>query len=344
MEEPKLSKVSILVIGLLLVLMVIFYTQKEYLKKWGFLNIEAPVSLLEIGTNLWFGYQPLYLARSLGYYENTPIRLVEYASATQAIRAYRNNAIQATTLTLDEVLLLLEVGLDPRVILVVDISNGGDVIIAKPEIKNLSDLKGHKVGVENTALGAFFLTRALEAVGLEISDVNVIHSEIDEQESMFLRGDFDAIVTFEPVRSRLLATGAHEVFDSSQIPGEIVDLLVVSNNVLERYPEKVTTLLEGWFRTLDYIKTQPKDAAIKMAPQLNISTEEILIAYENLVWPDLEENLRLMDGPEPPLLKTATKLADKMLQSNLLQREVVFTDFINSSVLKRIRDSASKPH
>ncbi len=72
---------------------------------------------LSVGTNVWPGYEPLYLARSLGLYGQAPIRLVEYASATQVIRAFRNGAIDVAALTLDEVLLLRESRLDARVII-----------------------------------------------------------------------------------------------------------------------------------------------------------------------------------------------------------------------------------
>ena len=197
MAKRKPSKASILVVGLLLVLVAIFIINSENFSRVGLpLGMEVPVAPLKIGTSVWPGYEPLFLARDLGYYENSPVRLVEYTSATQVIRAYRNSAIQAAVLTLDEVLLLVEDGLDPRVVLVMDISHGGDVIIAKPEIKSLSEIRGHKVGVENTALGGYFLTRALETVGLKSSDVGIIFSEVDEHETMFLKGDFDAVVTF----------------------------------------------------------------------------------------------------------------------------------------------------
>lgn len=323
MNAHESSKVPAVVIGLLLAVVAALFLITANSQRGSFFDTPVSVTSLKVGINEWLGYEPLHLAYSLGYYENSPVRLIEYASATQVIRAFRNNAIHVATLTLDEVLLLLEVGLDVRIILVVDVSNGGDAVVAKPEIVSLGDIKGHRVGVESTALGAFLLTRALDSVGLEVSDVIVVRSEIDEQERVFLRGDFDAVVTYEPVRSRLLAAGAHEVFDSSKIPGEIVDVLVVSAQTLELYPEKIEALLKGWFRALDYIKLEPKVAAGKIAPRLNLSTEEVLGAYEGLVWPGLEENLKFMTGPEAPILKTLNKLANEMLKRKLLQSLVV---------------------
>ncbi|MCW9015004.1 MAG: ABC transporter substrate-binding protein [Gammaproteobacteria bacterium] len=123
---------------------------------------------LRIGTNVWPGYEPLYLARHLGYLEGQNIRLVEYSSASQVIRSYRNDLIDAAAMTLDEALLLLDQGYHPKVVLVMDVSDGADVIIGKPDIREFKDLINKKVGVENTALGAFFLARALEKHGMTV--------------------------------------------------------------------------------------------------------------------------------------------------------------------------------
>jgi NitT/TauT family transport system substrate-binding protein len=343
MKEGISSRVLILIIGLLLILGVTYTLNRENSNKWSLTSgVDAPKELLKIGSNIWPGYEPLYLARELGYYENSPVRLVEYTSATQVIRAYRNNTIHIAALTMDEVLLLLENGLDPRIILVMDISHGADAIVAKPEIKTLADLRGRKVGVESTALGAFFLNQALNTVGLGPANINIISSKIDEHERMFVEGKLDAVVTFEPVRSRLLATDAHLIFDSSQLPGEIVDVLVIAKDTFDRFPEEVETLLKGWFKALNYLNTRPDEAASLMARRLKISPAEVLTAYKGLILPSLAGNIELMDGPEAPLRKTAMKLAETMLRQKLLQKEVVFKDFFNASVLKKIKASAPR--
>ncbi len=122
---------------------------------------EAPQTPMRIGTNVWPGYEPLYLARDLTYIDERFVRLVEYSSASQVIRAYRNGAIDAAALTLDEVLLLAQDELEPRVVLVMDVSHGGDVILGQAGLQDMRDLKGKRVGFEDTALGAYVLARAL---------------------------------------------------------------------------------------------------------------------------------------------------------------------------------------
>lgn len=121
---------------------------------------------LRVGTNLWLGYEPAYLARHAGYFSNDEVKLLDFTSSSEVIRAYRNGLIDVAALTGDEILKVCINQPDQRIILVCDYSNGADVLLAKPEIATLADLKGRRVGLETTVLGAYMLGRALEAAGL----------------------------------------------------------------------------------------------------------------------------------------------------------------------------------
>jgi NitT/TauT family transport system substrate-binding protein len=313
-----------LFVGLLIMLMTIFYWDKSQ----PFLNWLTDTSssqgdlTLSVGTNVWPGYEPFYLARELGYYQNTGIQFVEYSSTTQVLRAFRNNDIQVGALTLDEVLQLSESGHSPRIILVNDISDGADVILAKPNLKNLTDLKGHRVGVENTALGAYVITRACQLAGLPLKEITIVPSEIDEHEGVFDRGEVDAVVTFEPVRTRLLAKGAKELFNSSQIAGEIVDVVAIRSEVLEQRPQQVDALLSGWFKALTYFHNNSQNAATIMSKRLKLSPQEVLASYRGLHLPDLEENRAMLKGTAVPLWATISRLAEVMKGRNLLQKNL----------------------
>ena len=127
---------------------------------------------LRLGTNIWPGYEPLYLARELGYLDNNQVRLIEYTSTSQVIKAYRNGLLDAAAVTLDEAISLLSNGENPRLVLVMDISNGADVLIGQAGFKQVVDIKGKRIGVEHTALGAYFINRVLEKNGLGISDIS----------------------------------------------------------------------------------------------------------------------------------------------------------------------------
>jgi len=288
---------------------------------------------MRIGSNVWPGYEPLYLARELGYYEGLPISMVEYPSASEVLRAYRNGAIQAAALTMDEVLILAESGLDPRVVLLLDVSQGGDVILGRGDVQRVADLKGRKVGVENTALGAYVLSRALAMNGMQVSDVTLVPLEVNEHEAAFKAGKIDAVVTFDPVRTRLLDVDAQLLFSSEDIPGEIFDVLVVDGKYLTENREVVASLVQRWFQTLEYQRQNPQRAAEVIARRQQLKPEDYLASMDGLKMVSRAENIEALSGQSPPVSAVMERLKNSMLQNKLLQKNVDVERLVDAGLL-----------
>lgn len=276
---------------------------------------QAPLS---IGTNVWIGSEPLYLARDLGRLDPKRLRLAEYPSASEVLRAFRNEAIDGMVISLDELLGLVADGLDARVVLVVDVSDGADVVVGRAGMQSLRDLRGRRVAVESGAVGALVLSRALELTGMAPGDVVVVHLDSNEQPDAFLRGVVDGAVTFDPYRTRLLEAGATTLFDSSRIPGEIVDLIAVRADLIGPAAAALAQLLTGWFDAVDYIAREPLDAARRMAIRQQSGAVDFLGALRLLHLPSRDENLAMLAGDEPRLAEVALRLARVMSDNGLL--------------------------
>lgn len=285
---------------------------------------------LRLGTNVWLGYEPLYLAREKNFFDKNSIQMIEATSNSEVIQAFRNNAIDAAALTIDEVLVLAQSGTDLRVILIMDFSHGADVILGQPGLDRLKEIKGKRIGVENTAVGAYVLVRALQISGLTQGDVHIIPLEINEHERAFMEKKIDAVVTFEPVYSKLLAKGAQKLFDSSQIPGEIVDVLIVQTEYLLRNRQKVNKLLKSWFQALAYLEEKPKDAAEFMTARLGMTVDEILESLNGIQFPDQIENKEMLSDSKNSIVETGEKLIGIMLEQNILSKPVDMTSLIEN--------------
>ncbi|MCU0543106.1 MAG: ABC transporter substrate-binding protein [Oscillatoriaceae cyanobacterium Prado104] len=292
---------------------------------------------LRIGANIWPGYETLYLARSLGYYDRTPIRLVDYPSGTEEVRAYRNGEIEGAGISIDQALVLAATNADVKIVVVMDFSNGGDVIVGKPGMQNLQALKGKPVGVESTALGAFIITRALEQQGMSPKDIKIVSLGVSEHERAFKQGTVDAVVTFGSVRTKLLAAGAKQLFDSSQIPGEIVDVLILRDDVINKHPKTVQALVDGRFRALDYLTKNPQDAAKRIAPRTGVTPEQFLESLKGLRSPNLPENKKLLGKTDPSLLKGVTRLSQLMLDNKLLQKAVDPAPLLDARLVNNVK-------
>ncbi len=178
-----------------------------------------PVAPLCIDANPGTGHETLYLASNLGFYDKKPIRLVDYPSGTEEVRAHRNNEIEGAGLSIDQAISLPAVQENIKTIAMMDVSHGGDVILGKPEITDMKALKGKRVGVEATSLGALFITRALERNGISLQDIQVVSLELTEHERAYKQGNVDAVFTFGLAEIKLLVAGARSLFDSGQITG-----------------------------------------------------------------------------------------------------------------------------
>jgi NitT/TauT family transport system substrate-binding protein len=281
--------------------------------------MREPETALRIGTNIWIGSEPLYLARELDRLDPRAVQLVEYPSASEVLRAFRNEAIDGMVISLDELFSLAADGFQPRIILVVDVSRGADVVVGRGAMRNMRDLKGKSVAVESSALGAFVLSRALTLNGMQASDVNVVHLESNEQPNAFEKGQVDGAVTFDPYRTRFLKAGARTLFDSTQIPGEIVDLVAVRADAFDKHPNHIRALLSGWFSALDFMSSEPKEAARRMGIRQQISGEQFLQAQRGLHVPSREENLSMLGGSAPELAVTGRRLLTLMVDAKLLK-------------------------
>lgn len=293
---------------------------------------EAPSEPLRIASSPWPGYEPVYLARDIGYLPREKANIFELPSSDITLESFRNRSADMATLTLDETLELLAGGVRLRILFVMDGSNGGDAVMATPEVKTLADLKGKRIVITNIPLGVYMLSRTLNAAKLTREDVRVISSSESNHVEMYKQGRGDAFVSYEPFKSQLAALGAHIIFDSSQIPNEIFDLMVVHEDVFQARRKEVCNVAHQWFRALDYAKQSPEDATRRIAERLGVSEREYQVMLGGLSIPAQQENLRLLGGKEPALVAPADNLVRVMMQEGQLKRRVDIRQALDADI------------
>ena len=201
---------------------------------------------MRIGMNPWPGYAHLAVAVQAGLLAEQGIeaQLVEYPSLHDLSRGFADGQIDVLPSTLVEVLTLhAERGRLPEVVWLADHSRGADVVVARTE--NGAALRGRRIGFEAHSLGSYILARFLERHQLQPTDVEAVSMSQDQMAVAFAEGRIDAAITYPPFSTQMLATaGAHAVFDTREIPDEVIDTLSIDRALLEQDP----TLL-GRFHT-----------------------------------------------------------------------------------------------
>lgn len=278
--------------------------------------IQAPMRL---ALNPWAGYALLFLAQDLGYLEESTCRLIEFPSNTAGMLALANGEVTLAALTLDELLQARESGVDLRVVMVFDESHGADMVMVRPDIQALESLRGRRIAVESTAVGALMLSRLLSAAGLDATDLVKVPLTADQHMDAYRKGLVDAVITFEPMASQLRGLGAHRLLDSSQFPGLIVDVLAVPAESLVQQGPAIRTLILAHERALNHLQAQPQDAARRLAPHLQITAQEVLNALQGIHLVNARDNHRWLSGPTPALMLSAQTVSQLMLESRLLR-------------------------
>ncbi len=281
----------------------------------------GPRRPLVLAGHPWPGYEPMFLARSLGYLPKD-LSLLEAPTVQASIDAVKNGSADGAMLTLDEILLLRDEGVPLQIVLVFDVSKGADVLLARPTLKRLTDLKGRRIGAEDSALGSLMLAMVLEKAGLRLEDVRVQRIVYDEHESAWATGGLDALVTYEPVATRLKKTGARQLLSTREMPDTIFDVLAVRTGALETHGHILRSSLDGHFKALSYLRQNPWDAAYQTAQHLGVSAEEMIASLRGLELPDLIGNQRYLSAQDGDLRRVTSKLSAIMLQAGIIRQPV----------------------
>lgn len=246
---------------------------------------QNPQTPLRIGTNSWIGYEPLYLVQHLKLMPEQPLTLNRMNNATEVLAAFERGELDAAGLTLDEAMHLLEKDVKFKVATILDISDGADKLLVRPSILSLSELKGRSVAFENTAVGALLLSAALASAGLTLQDITLVPATADQHYDLYLSGQIDALVTFQPYATRLTKRGAKSLFDSSHMTStRIVDVLIVTPDVAERRKSELDRLLKSAQTAMDLLAKQNAEAVAFAGTNLKLPQSE---------WPDLLEGIAL---------------------------------------------------
>lgn len=291
---------------------------------------DVPVA---VGTNIWPGYEPGYIAKDRKLYGETDVTLRQFPSATEVLRAFRNQSIDIAALTLDEALMLRQSGVAIKIFLIADLSNGADAIIAKPEITSVQGLAGKRVGVENSALGAYVLGRALQQHGMSDRDIRQVSITVDETVDAFTKNRVDAVVTFEPFKSQLLRGQARQIFDSREIPDEIIDVLVVREDFAAEHPEAIAAIVKGWLEGARLLGSNDPKVLAATASRLGMSVPELKTALKELTIPNSTANRTLLDGRVNPVVQASKKLIPLLEQRNNVKITVAPEDMTTSDFL-----------
>lgn len=179
------------------------------------------------------------------------IDVVQINDYVESINQYTAGKYDGCAMTnMDALTIPAASGVDSTALIVGDFSNGNDGVVLK-DSKDLKAIKGKKVNLVELSVSHYLLARGLDSVGMTERDLKVVNTSDADLVAAFPSKDVAAVVTWNPLLAEIkMMPNAHLVFDSSKIPGEIIDLMVVNTDTLKSNPDLGKALTGAWYEIM----------------------------------------------------------------------------------------------
>jgi NitT/TauT family transport system substrate-binding protein len=273
--------------------------------------------------SIYVGWMPWEYGASEGIVDkwakkyDLDIEVVQINDYIESINQFTAGSYDACTMTnMDALTIPSAGGVDTTALIVGDFSNGNDAVILKDK-KSLKDVKGQNVNLVELSVSHYLLARGLESVGMTERDITVVNTSDADMVAAYTTSDVTAVTTWNPLVSEILAMpGANKVYDSSQIPGEIIDTLMINTETLKENPKLGKALTGAWYEIMAAMKA---DEAVRehmgKASGTDLAGYEMQLASTKMFY-DAKEAVEFVNSEQ--LKKTMQYVAEFSFEHGLL--------------------------
>lgn len=296
------------------------------------------------GGSSWMAHIPAYIGVKKGFFkeQGLNVEFKSFPTSSARMTALATGDVDFGSTGVISAISLMASGDDSfRIFGVPDIYVGQEGIVAHAEIKSIKDLKGKKVAVPFSSSSHVMLIDLLKQHGLSPQkDVQVVNMAGDDMIPAFTNKQIHAAAIWSPSYQKLQQVkGAHVLADDTQTSvyqqfqfNAGPDVLVINNQFAQENPETTKKLLKGYFKSIQFIKENPTEAAkiFKELSNLDVKEQEKII--KDIQWIDLSEQKKLL-GSEGKFYKTIVHLSQFLSEHKLINQKVDVKEWINTDVL-----------
>ncbi|WP_437489040.1 ABC transporter substrate-binding protein [Sorangium sp. So ce1014] len=290
---------------------------------------------LRFSHGYWLGFFPLSIAEEKGFFDQqgVDVELLFNPDLYGMISDFTAGKVDGLPWTMEVVVRVLAKEPDARVVLYLGQTAGADVIMARPEIEKISDLKGKKVAAKTGALGEMLVGEMLERNGLAIDDVTLVNASETDVIPFLQNGTIQAAHTWEPYATQAAKAGARAIFSSKETPGLFADFTIFRGAVLRDRPDDVRAFIRAWFQAVEYWQAHPQEGNEIIARALKIPAGDI--STDGYEFFSLEEVRRkFAPGNDPTsLAPLVNKHVEFLVQDGQLGRRPDIHQIFDSSFL-----------
>ena len=260
------------------------------------------------------------------------VEIVQINDYVESINQYTAGAFDGVSATnMDTLSIPSGGGVDTTALIVGDFSNGNDAVILKGP-GDLKSLAGKPVNLVELSVSHYLLARALDSVGMRESDLGrVVNTSDADMIAAYSTDDVEAVVTWNPLVSTILEQpGATKLFDSSDIPGEIIDLMVVNTQTLADNPKFGKAVTGAWYEAMAIMSSNTPEGiaareAMAAASGADLAGYDAQLASTQMFY-NPTDAVKFVTGPGLP--ETMTAVANFLFDKGILGEGAPNADFV----------------
>ncbi|MET0314904.1 MAG: putative urea ABC transporter substrate-binding protein [Hansschlegelia sp.] len=259
----------------------------------------ATKKTFKLGYSIYVGFEPLEWMKTSGTLKKwadkygIDVQIVQINDYVGGINQFIAGDLDGYAMAnMDELTMPAAGGVDSSIFLITDYSNGNDAIVSKTA-SSVKELADQNVFLLQFSVSHYLLNRALILNGMKgvgaVKTTNISDAEVSA--AYITQPDMKHAVSWKPMIPDMVkgAAGSKIIFDSAQIPGEIMDVFVGNTATLKDNPEFAKAITGAWYETLAHLKANDATAAeIKQAMAGRLGTDipgtEAQMATTHFFW------------------------------------------------------------
>jgi NitT/TauT family transport system substrate-binding protein len=298
--------------------------------------LTAPKKEFKIAWSIYVGWMPWAYGAEKGIVKKwadkygIKIEVVQINDYVESINQYTAGKFDGCVMTnMDALSIPGGGGLDSTALIIGDFSNGNDGIVSKTA-KSVAQLKGQKINLVELSVSHYLLARALDSAKLKERDIKVVNTSDADIVAAFKTKGVKNVVTWNPLLSEVAKEpGAKVLYTSAQIPGEIIDMMVVNTKTLKENPAFGKALVGAWYEIMSIMSKNDK-AGIAARTWMGKKSGTDLAGYDAQL-----KSTRMFYTPadalgfttSAALVKTMDKVRNFLFSHNILGEGAKSADF-----------------
>jgi NitT/TauT family transport system substrate-binding protein len=228
----------------------------------------ASAAPLTLGYSDWPGYTVFEVAVQKGWFKDAGVDIqMKWFDYSPSIDAFAAGKIDGDCIVASDAMCTGASGTPSKFITLIDYSNGSDMIVGKPGIDSIKDLKGQKVGIELTLVEHMLLMEAFKQNGMSANDVTLVGTPTNNTPQVLASGSVAAIGAWYPISYQAIqqTPGSKHIFTSADAKGLIYDVIAISPASLAAHHDDWAKVAAIYYKCVAYLMDPAtRDDAIKI--------------------------------------------------------------------------------